>query len=71
MSTVVRITRAAGCPECAGRDAEILDVISGTRLNNNKIADDLARSLGNGAHAHAALNTDMHVVRALTPENAS
>ncbi|MFI6658089.1 hypothetical protein ACIBL8_21500 [Streptomyces sp. NPDC050523] len=71
MTTAIRITRAAGCPECAGRDAEVLDVVSGTRLNNDKIAADLARSLGNGAHTHAALNTDMHVVRALTPENAS
>lgn len=71
MTTAIRISHAAGCSECAGRDAEILEVVSGGRLNNDRIAADLARSLGNGAHTHAALNTDMYVVRALTPENAS
>lgn len=71
MTTAIRISHAAGCSECGGRDAEILEVVSGTRLNNDRIAADLARSLGNGAHTHADLNTDMYVVRALTPENAS
>ncbi|MFJ2007939.1 hypothetical protein [Streptomyces chartreusis] len=70
-TAAVRTTRAAGCRQCAGRDAEILEVISGGRLNNDKIAAHLARELGAGAHTHAARNTDMHVVRALTPENAS
>jgi hypothetical protein len=71
VTTAIRTSHASGCRECAGRDAEILEVVSGTRLNNDKIAADLARELGNGAHTHAALNTDMYVVRALTPENAS
>jgi hypothetical protein len=71
VTTAVRTSRAAGCRECAGRDAEILDVVSGGRLDNDRVADRIARELGNGAHTHAALNTDMYVVRALTPENAS
>ncbi|MFF7764260.1 hypothetical protein [Streptomyces griseorubiginosus] len=71
MTTAIRTTRAAGCPECAGRDAEVLETVSGSRLNNDRIAAGLARDLGNGAHTHACLNTDIHVVRALTPENAS
>lgn len=71
MNTAIRTSRAAGCRECAGRDAEILEVVSGGRLNNDRIADQRARELGHGAHTHAALSTDMYVVRALTPENAS
>ncbi|MBL1086811.1 hypothetical protein JK359_33440 [Streptomyces actinomycinicus] len=71
MTAAIRTTRAAGCTQCAGRDAEILEVVSGSRLDNDRVADRLARELGNGAHTHAALNTDMHVVRSLTRENAS
>lgn len=71
MTTALRTTHAAGCRQCAGRKAEILDVISGALLNNNVTAEQRAREHGDGAHTHAALNADMHVVRALTPENAS
>ncbi|WP_316779646.1 hypothetical protein [Streptomyces sasae] len=71
MTTAHRTTRAAGCRECAGRDAEILEVVSGSRLDNNLIADNRAREIGDGAHTHAVLNTDIHIVRAFTPENAS
>lgn len=71
MTTTVRTTVAANCRECAGRRAEILEVVSGSRLDNDRIADWRVGELGNGAHTHAARNADIHVVRALTPENAS
>ncbi|MFE2693638.1 hypothetical protein [Streptomyces mirabilis] len=70
-SAPARTTSLPECPQCAGRPAEILDTVSGSRNNNDRIAEQRARDLGGGAHTHADINTDMHVVRALTPEIAS
>ncbi|EPH46885.1 hypothetical protein ABT390_33915 [Streptomyces aurantiacus] len=65
MTSPARTTTLAGCRQCAGSPALVLDTISGSRLDNDRIAADRARQLGHGAHTHADLNTDMHVVRPL------
>jgi hypothetical protein len=69
--TAARTTTLAGCRQCAGRPARVLETVSGGRHDNNVIAEKRAGELGDGAHTHADITSDMHIVRAYTPETAS
>ncbi|MGW4784936.1 hypothetical protein [Streptomyces sp. NPDC004230] len=61
----LRLIRAPRCPECAGRDAQVLDIVSGSRLDSDRVAARIASELGADAHTHADPSSDMYVVRAM------
>ncbi|OEJ21584.1 hypothetical protein AS594_39315 [Streptomyces agglomeratus] len=58
-----RTTLLTACRLCTGRPATILESVSVSRLDNNRIADQRASELGDGAHTHADVSGDMHTVR--------